>query len=89
MILPSRTTTVDLWPVGVNTSALTSTRSARRVSLDPEDVRAPLLQPTAALISKADRQIDLVVTGFETIPKIEAQQWEHDLSQVESRSNAY
>jgi hypothetical protein len=36
-------------------------------------------QPVAALISKADSQIDLVVTSFETIPKIEAQQWQHDL----------
>src|SRR5207302_1048428 len=41
-----------------------------------------------ALISKADRQIDLDVTGFETIPDIESEEWQHDRAQIEARSDA-
>ena len=40
----------------------------------------PLHAHASALVSKTDRQIDLHVTGFETIPKIQAQKWQHDLS---------
>src|SRR5689334_4200806 len=49
-------------------------------------------QPSAsasALVGKADRQIDLVVTPLETIPKIEAEQGQHDLPHEESASNTH
>jgi len=37
------------------------------------------LHAVQALISKPDREVNLEVTGFETIPKIDAQKWQHDL----------
>src|SRR5512140_1689225 len=42
----------------------------------------------SALVSKTDREIDLEITGFETIPKIEAQEGQHDLPKVEPRPHA-
>lgn len=40
--------------------------------LDDDGPHAPADALISALISEADREIDLEVTGFETIPKIEA-----------------
>src|SRR3990167_7013746 len=73
-------------------SAATTTRSAcwragaggRAGGLADE----PHPTATSALISEADREIDLEVTGLETIPKIEPEQGQHDLAQVEPRADA-
>src|ERR1043166_8238184 len=46
-------------------------------------------QPTAsALISETDREIELEITGFETIPKIYAKEGYDDLPEVQPRAHA-
>jgi len=47
-----------------------------------------LPQPaTSALISETDREIDLEITGLETVPQIHAEQGDHDLLQVQPRAD--
>ena len=63
-----------------------STRSGARVRRGSGGV--PQARSANALISKANRQIDLDVTGFETIPEIESQEGQHDLPKIEPRPDA-
>src|SRR5438105_1309688 len=43
---------------------------------------------TSALVRETDREIELEITGFETIPKIYAKEGNHDLPEVQSRAHA-
>src|SRR5438874_2023784 len=65
----------------VRMSPPNSTRSASKLG-----VRGAWGAPQ--LISKTHSEIDLNVTGFETIPKIEAKKGQHDLSQIQARAEA-
>src|SRR5262245_35532934 len=84
-ILPPRIASDVPCPVGPNTSPFFRTMSAPfatggvTVFAGGGESWRDLPHPTRRLISKADRQIDLEVTSFQTIPKIEAQEWQDDL----------